>query len=421
MPGVRSVGAVSGFPLIGGGSDGAFIIMSRADEQLVMTDIPKLMKDPTRSGYANFLVVDGDYFDAMSIPVVRGRTFTHGDTPDAPHVGVISASLARLKWPNESPIGKIIQYGNMDGDLRPFTVIGVVGDVRDQNLAADPQATFYAYQPQRQHAAASLHVVMQVSSDPTSAIASTRSIVRQLRPDVSPVVRTMESVVSTSVADRRFVLMLVGVFGGAALVLAALGVYSVISYLVTQRRQEIGVRIALGARGADVLALVLRQGAVLAVIGIAIGGIGALFLTRLLKGLVYGVSTTDPIAFAGVIGLLTAVALLASWLPARRAARVDPHGAACEPERGSVRERVTTSRTHAQSRPLQRIGVQARDDVFRHRRLHRQSLSRAPVGRLVRFDQLKRWCQRPATTEQRPANVLAQLEAHQDLFHGHFE
>jgi ABC-type antimicrobial peptide transport system permease subunit len=134
----------------------------------------------------------------------------------------------------------------------------------------------------------------------------------------------METVVSASVADRRFVLVLVGVFGAAALLLATLGIYSVISYLVTQRRQEIGVRIALGAQRGDVLSLVLRQGATLAFVGIAIGGVGALFLTRLLAGLVYGVSTTDPAAFGGVIALLTAVALLASWIPARRATKVDP-------------------------------------------------------------------------------------------------
>jgi predicted permease len=324
LPGVGAVGAVSGFPLVGGGSDGAFIILSRIDEPLVMSDLPKLMKDPTRSGYANFNVVDGDYFRAMNIPVLRGRVFNMGDTPNAPHVGVISASLARLKWPNESPIGKIIQYGNMDGDLRPFTVVGVVGDVRDQNLAVDPQPTFYAYQPQRDHASSQLHVAIQTVDDPSSVIASTRSIVRQLRPDASPVLRTMESVVSTSVADRRFVLLLVGVFGSAALVLAALGVYSVISFLVTQRRQEIGVRLALGARAGDVLTLVLRQAAAMAGVGVAIGAVAALLFARLLKGLVYGVSTSDPIAFVAVIALLCGVAVLASWVPARRAARVDP-------------------------------------------------------------------------------------------------
>lgn len=324
IPGVTNVGAASGVPLIGGNSDGAFIIMSRLDEQFHMEDIPKFMRDPSRSGQANFLVVDGNYFEAMNIPLVRGRTFGRGDVESAPHVALISASLAKAKWPNDNPIGKIIQFGNMDGDLRPFTVVGVVGDVRDQSLATEPTPTFYAYQPQRQNAAANLHVVLQVAGDPTPVIAAARSAVRDLRPDIPPVLRTMETVVAASVGDRRFALMLVGVFGAAALLLATLGVYSVISYLVAQRRQEIGIRIALGAQRGDVLHLVLRQGAMLAIVGIVVGAVGAVFVTRLLKGLVYGVSTTDPLAFGGVIVLLTVVALLASWIPAQRAARVDP-------------------------------------------------------------------------------------------------
>ncbi|MEO6878266.1 MAG: FtsX-like permease family protein, partial [Gemmatimonadaceae bacterium] len=323
IPGVTKVGASTGFPLVGGGSDGGFIIMNRVDEPLLPSDFQALMQNPARSGYANYMVVDGDYFSAMNIPVVSGRAFNSGDVNSAPSVGVISASLAKAKWPGQSALGKIIQYGNMAGDLRPFTVVGVVGDVRDESLAAAPQPTFYAYLPQRPRAR-HLHVVMQIAGDPTPVIASARAIVRQIRPDVPAMLRTMETIVATSVADRRFVLVLVGVFGGAALVLATLGVYSVISYLVAQRRQEIGVRIALGAQRGDVLSLVLRQGASLAIIGVAIGAIGALFLTRLLKGLVYGVSTTDPVAFGGVIVLLTVVALLASWLPAQRATRVDP-------------------------------------------------------------------------------------------------
>ena len=324
LPGVQEVGASSAVPLAGGGSDGAYIIMTRPDEQLNMADIPALMRDKTRSGQANYFLVDGNYFSAMGIPLVSGRAFTSGDTPDAPHVGVVSASLAREKWPNESAIGKIIQYGNMDGDLRPFTVVGVVGDVRDQNLAVEPSPTFYAYMPQRDHSARDLHVVIQTSGDPAAIMASARTIVRDLRPEVSPVIRTIETLISTSVADRRFVLLLVTIFGSAALVLATLGVYSVISYLVAQRRREIGVRIALGAQRSDVLNLVLRQGASLALIGIVVGAIGALFLTRLLKGLVFGISTTDPIAFGGVVVLLAGVALIASWMPAQRATKVDP-------------------------------------------------------------------------------------------------
>ena len=324
IPGVVRVGVASGAPLMGGGSDGMFLILSRADQPVTFKDWEVLAKDPARTGYANFLVVDDDYFRAMNIPLLHGRQFDSRDMPDAPHAAIVSASLAKAKWPNENAIGKFIEYGNMDGDVRPFTVVGVVGDVRDQSLAAEPQPTFYAYMPQRSRAGGGFHVVMQTAGDPASVMASARRIAHELRPDVPPVIRTIENVIAESVSDRRFVLVLVGVFGAAAIVLATLGVYSVISYLVTQRRQEIGVRIALGAQKGDVLNLVLRQGGALALIGIGLGAVGALFLTRLLKGLVFGVSTTDPLAFGGVILLLIAVALLASWLPARRATRVDP-------------------------------------------------------------------------------------------------
>ena len=324
IPGVGKVGATNGFPLIGGEADGGFIILSRPDEQIDPSAYPRLRKDPSRSGYANFMVVDGSYFEAMNIPVLRGRGFRAGDTQDTPHVGVISASLAKTKWPNEDAIGKIIQYGNMDGDLRPFTVVGVVGDVRDDNLASEPQPTFYAYLPQRTRAASRMYIVVQTAGAPGPVIAALRSIVRELRPDVPPVLQTMEMVVSASVADRQFVLLLVAVFGGAALLLATLGVYSVISYMVTQRRREIGVRIALGAQRGDVLGLVLGQGARLAMLGIVLGTIGALAMTRLLRNMVFGVSAADPVAFIAVLVLLATVALLASWLPARRAARVDP-------------------------------------------------------------------------------------------------
>ena len=324
LPGVINVGASNAVPLVNTGPDGTYIIMTRVDEPIDMNMYPLLAKDPARSGTANFTLVDGNYFDAMGIPLERGRSFRSTDTEDAPHVAVISASLAKQKWPNANPIGKVIQFGNMDGNLKPFTIIGVVGDVRDQNLANPPQPTFYAFRRQRTTAWGNLNFVIQFDGDATPIIASARSIVHQIRPDLPVVERTMETVVSTSVADRRFVLVLVGVFGGAALLLATLGVYSVVSYVVTQRRQEIGVRIALGARRADVLQLVLRQGALLAGGGLLAGVVGAFFLTTFLSGMVYGVSTADPIAFGAVIAVLAAVALVASWVPARRAAGVDP-------------------------------------------------------------------------------------------------
>jgi predicted permease len=330
IPGVTNVGSATGFPLLGGGSDGEYLILDRPDVQLDLSDWTRLSSNPERSGNANFRVADAGYFRALNIPLLRGRMFQAADAPHdardpyAPDAALVSASLAIAKWPGQDPIGKIIEYGNMDGNLRPYSVVGVVGDIRDQSLAVDPTPTFYANLSQRPNAAGNLHIVLRATGDPAPVIASARAIVRQLRPDVPVTLQTIETIVSDSVSDRRFVLVLVGVFGVTALGLATLGVYSVISYLVTQRRQELGVRIALGAQSGDVLRLVLRQGAVLAVSGIAVGTVAALYLTRLLKGLVYGVSTTDPIAFGGVVALLVAVALVASFVPARRATQVDP-------------------------------------------------------------------------------------------------
>ena len=212
----------------------------------------------------------------------------------------------------------------MDGDLRPFTIVGVVGDIREGSLADPPEPTFYAYYRQRPVRATSFYFVLEGSAPTAGTITAARQIMHELRPDIPPRFRTMEIVLADSLADRRFMLVLLAAFGGAALLLATLGVYSVISFLVAQRRQEIGVRVALGAQSQDVLRLVLRQGAVLALIGIVIGAIAALGLTRLIAGLLYGVSASDPIAFLGVMVLLAIVALLASLIPARRAAKVDP-------------------------------------------------------------------------------------------------
>jgi len=325
LPGVSAVGGVNAFPLTGGNhANGTYIVMSRPDEQLDRSRLPAIMADPSRSGDAEFRVAGPGYFKAMNIPVIRGRVFDDRDGPDAPHVGVISTALANEKWPNEDPIGKIIQYGNMDGDLHPFTVVGVVGDVRESGLADTPRPTFYASYRQRPNQAHEFYFVVSGSAPPEAIIPAARRIVSDLRPDVPPRFRTMRAVVSESVADRRFVLLLVGVFGAAAMLLATLGVYSVIAYVVTQRRQEIGVRVALGARSGDVLRMVLRQGFTLAFFGIAIGTVLALFVSRLLSRFLFGVAPNDPVAFGGVIVVLSAVALVASYVPALRATRVDP-------------------------------------------------------------------------------------------------
>ena len=325
IPGVTRTGGANVFPLAGGSvSDGTYIIMHRIDEPLDFSRFQELFKDPSRSGHAEYRIASAGYFQALNIPLVRGRLFDDRDGPTAPHVALVSASLAKQKWPNEEAVGKIIQFGNMDGDLHPFTVIGVVGDVRESNLAEAPRPTLYAFYRQRPRKADTFNFVMQTSSDPAPIIAAARRTIRELRPDVPPRFRTVETVVSTSVADRRFILVLVGVFGLAALVLASLGVYGVISYLVAQRQRELGIRVALGAQRADVLRLVLGHGATLALVGVAIGGAAAFALTRVLANLLYGVSATDPASFGAVIALLAGVAVFASWMPARRAARVDP-------------------------------------------------------------------------------------------------
>jgi predicted permease len=255
---------------------------------------------------------------------VRGRVFDDRDGPGAPHAAVISEALARARWPNEDPVGKVVQFGGMDGDLTPFTIVGIVGDVRERGLDAAPRPMFYAHYKQRTRQIASMSYVLRGPADPAAIAMAARAAVRQLAPDVPPRVRTIETVVAESIADRRVTLVLLGVFGAAALLLAMMGIYSVTSYLVAQRRSEIGVRVALGARREDVLRLVVGHGAMLTGAGVAIGVAAAAGLTRLLAGLLYGVGATDPVTFGAAVAALAAVALLASWIPARRAARLDP-------------------------------------------------------------------------------------------------
>ena len=325
MPGVTAAGAVNALPLAPGGvSSGTFLIQRTVDEPMSMEIFGALAKIPERTGEAHFRVVGGDYFRAMDIPLVKGRLFDGQDAPGAPHIAVISQSLAQARWPNEDPIGKVIQYGGMDGDPTPFTIIGIVGDVRETNLESAPLPTFYASYRQRPRMATRMNLVFRSDGDPGALTAALRGFVRELRPQVPPRFRTMRTVLTESLAARRFVLVLIGVFGAAALLLATLGVYSVIAYLVAQRRREIGVRMALGARPQAVRGMVVREGVVLAVIGVVIGAAGALVASRYMQAMLYGVQPTDVPSFAGVAVVLVAVAAVASWLPARRAAAIPP-------------------------------------------------------------------------------------------------
>jgi predicted permease len=323
MPGVESVGLVNEFPL--GGrfyANGQFIEMTRVDELRSFDDLRALGPEAkTRAGFAGYRVASEGYFRAMGIRLVRGRLFEPSDTADAPHVAVISESLAGARWPDRDPIGRFVQFGNMDGDLRGFRIVGIVSDVREASLERVPEPLFYGYYKQRM--ASRFTIVGRTDRAAQVAIAA-QQLVRRADPDLPLQVRTIEQALDRALAGRRFSLTLIGLFSTLALVLATLGVYGLISYLVAERTREIGIRLALGADPGHVLRLVLGRAALLAVVGVAVGVAGAAGLTRLIAGMLFGVTPSDPIAFTAVPLVTLAAVLLASYVPARRAMRVSP-------------------------------------------------------------------------------------------------
>lgn len=322
LPGVVAAGAATGVPIANSPPDGGYLLLDAPTDSLSFD--AWLTFPASRKGHADYVVTDGDYFAALGIPLLKGRLFGSEDRLESTAAAVVSARFAAQSWGTDDPIGKVVEFGNMDGDTRSFTVVGVVGDVHDDGLASPPPPMFYAYYPQRLRTHWPMPLVVRTSGDPSSVIASIQRIVHDLRPDVAVRTRTIDRVVASSVADRRFTLFVIVAFAGAALLLATLGVYGIVSYVVTQRTREIGVRVALGAQRRDILQLIVGDGVRLALAGIAIGIVGSLLLTRLLRGLVFGVSTTDPAAFAAVAAVLVIVALVAAYLPGRRATRVDP-------------------------------------------------------------------------------------------------
>jgi predicted permease len=324
VPGVREVGGVNGLPLTTGLADGTYILMNPQEKMPRMEDLERLFHDSTRTGDADYCVASQGYFRALGIPLLRGRLFDQRDTMDAPHVALISESLAREKWPNLDPLGRTIEFGNMDGDVRFLTVVGVVGDVREDSLEARPRPTIYVDYRQRPQATGRFTVVLRTETDPAVVFSAAREIVRGLDPNVPPSFSTFTEVFSASLKTRRFNLTLVGVFAATALVLAVAGIYGVMAYSVARRTHEMGVRIALGASAPDVLRLVLSQGMLTTVVGVAVGIAGSFALTRELQSLLFGVSATDPVTLAGGALLLSFAALLASYIPARRATKVDP-------------------------------------------------------------------------------------------------
>jgi putative ABC transport system permease protein len=309
LPGVTAAGGVASLPLASRGTNGTFLIDN----------------NPEMQGQAGYAPASAGYFAAMGIPLLRGRLFDRSDTVNSPHVAVISQSLARRYWPNEDPIGKRIQFVNMEPDKRLLDVIGVVGDVRNAlDTEAGPMVYAYSLQRPQWWQVANLSIVVRSSNNPQPLIPAMRAAVESMRPDVPLRFRTLEQVFSSSLDQRRFILYLFGVFAAVALMIAAVGVYGVMAYTVTQRAQEIGIRMALGAQTTDVLRMALGHGMRLAMAGAALGLLAAIALTRLMKNLLFGVEATDPLTFAAIALLLMIVALLACLIPARRATKVDP-------------------------------------------------------------------------------------------------
>ncbi|HZS43791.1 MAG TPA: ABC transporter permease [Blastocatellia bacterium] len=264
--------------------------------------------------------VTSDYFKVMGIPLLSGRFFNEHDQENSQRVVIISAAMAKAEFPNENPLGKHMDLGRLPN---PAEIVGVVADVKTTALNTNPGGVTYMCFPQRAVQGAWLSV--KTSGDPLSfAKTVTAQILSVDRDQPVTAVQTMDQVISTSIGPQRLIMFLLGIFAGLALVLASIGIYGVMSYSVTQRTQEIGIRMALGAQRGDVLKLVMKQTLILAGIGVGIGIVAALRLTGLMESQLFGIHARDPITFVGISIFLTAISIVASLIPARRASRVDP-------------------------------------------------------------------------------------------------
>jgi putative ABC transport system permease protein len=329
LPGVESTAAASGLPLGNNGWQTSFTVEGRP------------APPPGQTPLMEACLVTPDYFRAMNIPLIRGRYFDDHDNRSwvagkdlsklnddqkamaALNAIVIDEEFARRHWPNEDPVGKQIRQGTRP-DAPLLTIVGVVGRVKMDGLSQDSKRV-QGYFPFAQIPRGGMTVILKASGDPNQLIAAVRQQVKELDSD-QPIynIRTMNEIRAESVAPERLNLTLLSIFAGIALVLAVVGIYGVMSYSVTQRTHEIGIRMAIGAQPRDVFRMVLGQGMMLALIGVGIGLVGAFALTRLMATMLFGVEPTDPATFAAIAVLLTGVALVACYIPGRRATRVDP-------------------------------------------------------------------------------------------------
>lgn len=308
VPGVQSVALVRGLPFSGNGGTAQIILPDR--------EAPAKGMEPE----VQFNTATSNYFETIGIPFIKGRLFGNEDQPNTPVALIINQTMARRFWPNQDPLGKQVKFAE---DGTTGTIVGIVGDAKQFWLEEEQRPQMYAAYTQMPGYFAT--VVIRTTVEPLSLSEPVRQAVWRVDAD-QPMwkIRTVEFLVDRSVADKKFLMALMGIFAALALVLTIIGLYGVISYLVNQRTQEIGIRMALGAQMRDILGMVLKQGMILVFTGVALGLAAAWMSTRLISRLLYQVSATDPVTFAGISGLLIVVALLACYFPARRATKVDP-------------------------------------------------------------------------------------------------
>jgi putative ABC transport system permease protein len=308
LPGAQKVGAVNYLPVSGSSTSSTFKIEGRP--------APPLGKEPL----ADYRVVTTQFFDALGIPLYKGRGFTEQDTLESPRVIIINETLARRYFAGEDPVGKRLSFSKED---KPWEVVGVAGNITEDELEDAKRPGVYV--PYLQDPWWTMSLAIRTDGDPLQLTAAAQQEIRAVDKD-QPVynVRTMGQVVNERIAPKRVAMFMLGTFALIALVLASVGLYAVISYSVAQRTHEIGIRMALGAQGRDILRMVVGHGLVLTVVGLGLGLAGAFFMTRAMSQILYGVTPTDPLTYAGISFLLALIAFLATFIPARRATRVDP-------------------------------------------------------------------------------------------------
>ena len=313
LPGIEAAGFSSILPFSGQGWDDTYNAEGYDDSY----------KQRAFGALAAIRQVTPGYLEAMGIAILAGRPFVHSDQQGTQLVAIVDQALARRHWPSETPIGKRLRFGRPEQNQPWMTIVGLVDTVKHEGLDEDPRA--HLYLPYAQYSGGSLGLAVRTSVEPTTMTGVIRKEVQKLDPEL-PIydLRSMEAAVAESLSTRKLTNILLGAFAATALLLAAIGIYGLMSATVSERIREFGIRIALGAQSRDVLTLVLRQGVVLVLVGITTGISGALAVTRFLSSLLYGVSNTDPTAFVVGSVLLAGVALLACYIPARRATKVDP-------------------------------------------------------------------------------------------------